>query len=73
MSDLDIPMCLRIPQDVRRAAWVGRKLTRVKPSVKVTRNEDAQTRAFRKLIEKQAAEKKAARFKMLRERAKAGR
>lgn len=74
MIDLEIPMFLRIPQEVRRESWRGRKLTRPKAgSVKITRNEDAQTRAFRKMIEKQAAEKKAARFKMLRERAKAAR
>lgn len=73
MDDLEIPMFLRIPQEVRNASWRGRKLTRPKASVKITRNEDPQTRAFRKMIEKQAAEKKAARFKMLRERAKVGR
>lgn len=64
-----IPEFLRIPQEVRRESWRGRKLTKVKPgSVKITKNEDASTRAFRKMIEKQQAEKKAARLKMLRER-----
>jgi hypothetical protein len=37
-------------------------------SVKITRNEDASTRAFRRIIEKKEAEK-ASRFAMLRERA----
>lgn len=63
----DIPTFLRIPQEERRASWVGRKLTKVKASVKVTRNEDAQTRAFRREMEKQAAAKKAERLKRLRE------
>jgi hypothetical protein len=65
----DLPDFLRIPQDERRAAWLGRRLT--KPSARammVTRNEDATTRAFRKEMEKQAAKKKAERFKLLRER-----
>ena len=66
---LDIPDFLRIPQDERREAWKGRRLT--KPSAKsmmVTRNEDAQTRAFRREMEKQAEAKKKARFALLRER-----
>lgn len=71
---LEIPAFLRIPQEERRQSWRGRKLTKPKVgSVKITRNEDASTRAFRKMIEKQEAAKKAARFKMLRERAKASR
>jgi hypothetical protein len=70
MIDLDIPTFLRIPQEVRRESWRGRKLTKPKAaSVKITRNENASTRAFRKLIEKQEADKKAMRFAMLRERA----
>lgn len=70
MTDaFDIPEFLRIPQDVRTASWRGRKLTKVKPgSVKIVRNEDAQTRAFRKMIEKQQAEKKARQLVLLRER-----
>ena len=60
MIDLDIPTFLRIPQEVRRESWRGRKLTK---------NEDASTRAFRRMIEKKEAEKKASRFAMLRERA----
>lgn len=73
MIDLEIPMFLRIPQEERKASWRGRRLTKPKASVVVTRDEDASTRAFRRAVEKQAAEKRAARFKMLRERAKAGR
>jgi hypothetical protein len=66
--DMDIPDVLRIPQGVRREAWKGRKLTKPpKGSVKITRNEDAQTRALRREIEKQAAAKQAAKFKKLRE------
>jgi hypothetical protein len=69
-DELEIPQFLRIPQEIRKAAWRGRKLTRPsQTSVKVTRNEDASTRAFRRMIEKQEAEKRAMRFAMLRERA----
>lgn len=65
----DLPDFLRIPQAERRTAWKGVRLTKVKPgAMMVTRNEDAQTRAFRKEIEKQAAAKKVARLKLLRER-----
>lgn len=64
----DLPDFLRIPQAERRAAWKGRRLTKVTFSPKITRNEDATTRAFRKEMEKQAAAKKAERFKLLRER-----
>lgn len=68
--DENIPAFLRIPQEVRREAWRGVKLTKVsKASVKITRNEDAQTRAFRREIEKQAKAKQVERFAMLRERA----
>lgn len=69
MIDLDIPTFLRIPQAVRRESWRGRKLTKPKAaSLKITRNEDASTRAFRRMTEKKEAEKKASRFAMLRER-----
>lgn len=64
----DIPDYLKIPQDERRAAWRGRRLTKPKASVKITRDEDASTRAFRKQVEKQQAEKKAMRLALLRER-----
>ena len=37
--------------------------------MKITWNEDASTRAFRRMIEKKEAEKKASRFAMLRQRA----
>lgn len=67
--DMDIPDVLRIPQDVRREAWKGRKLTKPRrDSVKITRNEDAQTRAFRREIEKQEKAKQAEKFRLLRER-----
>lgn len=69
----DLPTALLIPQAERRAAWVGRKLTKVKFSTKVTRDEDASTRAFRRQVEREAKDRQAARFKMLRERDKAGR
>ena len=57
MIDLDIPTFLRIPQEVRRESWRGRKLTKPKAAtVKITRNEDASTRAFRRMIEKKEEE-----------------
>lgn len=67
--DLGIPDFLRIPQEVRKEAWRGRKLTKVvKGSVKITRNEDAQTKAFRLELERQAKAKQVEKFKLLRER-----
>lgn len=70
---LDIPDFLRIPQAERNAAWKGRRLTKMmkdeRGSVTLTRHEDAQTRAFRREIEKQKKAKQAERFAMLRERA----
>lgn len=52
---LDIPDMFRIPPDVRRASWKGRKLTRqgsaFKP--KPTKIEEAATRALRREIEAQ--------------------
>jgi hypothetical protein len=66
-DDLDIPEFLKIPQAERRATWKGRKLTKVKFDVKVTRSEDAATRAFRREVERERKEKLAARFKLLRE------
>lgn len=69
-NELDIPDFLRIPQEERRASWRGRKLTKLpKGSVKIVRNEDAQTKAFRLQLEKAKKLKQAERFKMLRERA----
>jgi len=66
-DDLTLPDFLRIPQDVRREAWRGRKLTKVKITTKVTRHEDPQTKAFRREMEKKAAAKKAAALQRLRE------
>ena len=64
----DIPDFLRIPQDQRRAAWKGRKLTKVKMDIdRIKKNEDATTRAFRRQIEKQERDKKQAALKRLRE------
>ena len=67
---LDIPAFLRIPQEVRREAWKGRKLTRQGSGFKAkpTKVEEAATRALRREIEKQEAEKRAARIMALRER-----
>lgn len=67
---LDIPAFLRIAQGDRRAAWKGRRLTKQGAGFKapVTREEEAATRALRREIEKQQAEKRAARFAALRER-----
>ena len=64
----DLPDFLRIPQAERRAAWAGRKLTKVKFSTKVTKDEDASTRAFRRVMEKKAAEEKREKIRLLRER-----
>ena len=64
----DIPDFLRIPQDQRRAAWKGRKLTKVKMDIdRIKKNEDATTRAFRRQIEKQERDKKQAALQRLRE------
>jgi hypothetical protein len=65
----DIPDYLRIPQAERAKAWVGRKLTKPRGDVKVTRNEDPSTKAFRREMERLEAEKKAQRFAMLKEMA----
>jgi hypothetical protein len=74
MDVFEIPQFCKIPQTDRRAAWVGRKLTKVRfADIKTTRNEDASTKAFRRQVEREAKAKQVARFKMLRERAKAGR
>lgn len=65
----DFPEFLRINQETRRLAWKGRKLTKVRFDIdRIKKVEDPSTRAFRKMIEKQEAEKKAAKFKLLRER-----
>lgn len=49
---LDIPDFLRIPQDERRAAWKGRRLTRQGAGFRPeTRPEEPATRALRREIE----------------------
>lgn len=67
---LDIPAFLRIPQEVRREAWKGRKLTKQGSRFKVerTREEEAATRRLRREIEAQEKAKREARFAALRER-----
>lgn len=66
--DIDIPDFLRIPPDERKAAWKGRKLTKVKMDIdRIKKNEDATTRAFRRQIEKQERDKKQAALQRLRE------
>lgn len=66
---LDVPAFLRIPQDVRRAAWKGRKLTKQGSAFKPapTRQEEAATRALRRQIEQEQEQKKAERFAALKE------
>jgi hypothetical protein len=68
-DDLELPNFLRIPQDERRAAWKGRKLTRQGSAFKVrqTKVEEAATRQLRKELEAAEAAKKAARFARLKE------
>lgn len=64
----DLPDFLRIPQEERRASWVGRKLTKVRFDInRIKKTEDPSTRAFRRQIEKQEREKKAAALQRLRE------
>lgn len=66
-----IPDFLRIPQAERRAAWVGRKLTKQGSMFKVrqTKVEEAATRRLRREVEAAEAAKKAARFARLKEMA----
>jgi hypothetical protein len=66
---LDIPAFLRIPQDERKAAWKGKKLTKQGSMFKVrqTKVEEAATRQLRREVEAAEAAKKAARFARLKE------
>lgn len=65
----DIPAFLLLTAEERREAWRGRKLTKLKfANVKITRNEDASTKAFRRQMEKEEKEKQKLKFKLLRER-----
>jgi hypothetical protein len=67
MIDLDMPTFLRIPQEVRRESWRGRKLTKPKVvSVKITRNED--DAGVPQGDRKTGGGEEAIRFAMLRER-----
>ena len=75
---MNIPDFLRIPQDERRAAWRGRKLTKQGSGfrAKTTKVEETATRQLRKELAAAEAAKKAARFarlKELREEKKAAR
>jgi len=58
MNDLDIPEYLRIPQEERRAAWRGVKLTKPRKFAAARREEDAATKAFRREMEHKAEVKK---------------
>ena len=70
----DIPDYLRIPQDIRRAAWKGRKLTTQGTAFRVpVKKEEAATRRLRRELEEEAARKKAARFEYLKTLPKAPR
>jgi cation transport regulator ChaC len=63
----DLPTFLRIPQEERKAAWRGRKLTTQGTSFRVpAKHEEAATRKLRREIEEAEAAKKAARFEYLR-------
>ena len=66
---LDLPTYLRIPQDERRAAWKGRKLTRQGSGFKAapTKTEEAATRLLRKQVAAAEEAKKAERFARLKE------
>jgi hypothetical protein len=65
----DLPDFLRIPQDERREAWKGRKLTKQGAGFKAptSKTEEAATRQLRKEVEAQAAAKREARFAALQE------
>ena len=66
----NLPDFLRIPANVRRDAWKGRKLTKQGTSFRpVTKTEEAATRQLRKELEAAEAAKKAARFARLKEMA----
>jgi hypothetical protein len=65
----DLPAYLRIPQDERKAAWKGRRLTHQGAGfkAKVTKVEEAATKQLRRELEKADADKRAARFAALKE------
>ena len=65
----NIPEFLRIPQDERRAAWKGHKLTKQGSMFKVrqTKVEEAGTRQLRREVAAAEAAKTAARLARLKE------
>jgi len=66
---LDIPAFLKLSEAERKAAWKGRRLTHQGTNFKrETRPEEPATKKLRKEIEKQKAEARAERFKLLKER-----
>lgn len=73
MAALDIPAFLRIPPDLRRAAWKGRKLSRQGSAFKSkpTKIEEAATRALRREIEAQERAKAKAKAEARKEQRKA--
>jgi len=74
IDPLDLPPYLRIPQEVRDAAWTGKKIARkVKESKKISRRPKSIEPAGLKLEREIAAEKKAkqkARLAALKKRKK---
>ncbi len=66
-DDIDIPDFLRIPQEQRRAAWRGRKLTSPRDQKVPAKDEDAATKALRRETAVAEEAKKAARFARLNE------
>lgn len=67
---LDIPEMFRIPPDVRKASWKGRKLTRQGSAFKTkpTKIEEAATRALRREIEAQERAKAKAKAEAQKEK-----
>lgn len=67
--NLDLPDFLRIPQDQRRAAWKGRKLTKQGSQFRPapSKTEEAATRQLRKELATAEEAKKAERFARLKE------
>lgn len=70
---LDIPEIFRIPPDVRRASWKGRKLSRQGSAFKSkpTKIEEAATRALRREIEAQERAKAKAKAEAQKEKREA--
>lgn len=72
MDDLpDLPDFLRVPQDERRAAWRGRKLTKQGAMFRAlpTKQEEAATRQLRRELEAAEIAKREERFARLKEMA----